>query len=538
MSALDPLAFLGSLPMFAQARAIQGQPLADLAARAEVWTYAEGDVVRFPDEAPAGPSWVAEGCLVVLADGGVPRYIGVREPVDVPAGPWVRGKTAGRMVTVPEGSWRQWLHQWPSAAEALGEEVPPAVPASVYQSPLVLEPGETPQKVFRKSRLFLARRAALPVSFLVLFVAFGGLLEAALGDRVPALTLWLVPGAGILVTLGLVGLVVWEWSTSVLVVTDRAVVVRQIDVWTHRSDFEKLALERIREAVFRRSFVGNLLRLVDLEIEGDSPKGRLSFPGLSRDSEFLATMEGLRARRKAAQPGRRLIRRALADRMGGARAPVLEQPARLPVQGAPRNRRLSWRCQRGTVVWFRRHPWVLGWRSLPWLGWAALAVFLGAVAAASWPAGAATVALVTGAACLVPLGRIAWEAWDWANDRLSIQGDKIVLVQKKPLWLGEVRQEGALDQIEQVGVRKGTLTALILDYGTVTINLGGADPLVFDHASHPEWVQNEIFYRRSLLAQDRERQAVETRLAEFSEILDTWEEAKKAGYFNDTKEPS
>jgi len=536
MPSLDPLTFLGSLPVFTDAKALQGPALADLADRAEVWTYTEGDVVRFPDEAPAGPTWVAEGCLVVLNDGGIPRYIGVREPVDVPAGPWIRGKTAGRLVTVPEGAWRQWLHRWPEAAMALGEVPPPAVPAAVYRSPLVLEPGETPQRVFRKSRLFLARRAALPLSFLVLFVAFGGLLESALGDRVPALTLWFVPGAGMLVTLALASLVVWEWSTSVLVVTDRAVLVRQIDVWTHRSDFEKLALERIREAVFRRTFVGNLLRLVDLEIEGDSPKGRLVFSGLARDSEFLGTMEGLRTRRKSAQPARRLIRRALADRMGKARAPLLEHPARLPVQGAPKNHRLSWRCQRGTVVWFRRHPWVLGWRSLPWVGWAALTVFLGAVTAAYWPAGAVTAALVAGAVCLVPLGRIAWEAWDWANDRLSIQGDKIVLVQKKPLWLGEVRQEGSLDQIEQVGVRKGTLTALVLDYGTVTINLGGAEPLVFDHASHPEWVQNEIFYRRTILAQERERQAVETRLAEFSEILDTWDEAKKAGYFNETKE--
>lgn len=542
--ACAPLGFLTSLTTFGDWSEDPGlaPALADLACRAEVWAFAAGDVVRFPDEAPAGPTWVAEGCLVVMPENQVPRYVGVRESLEVPAGPWIRGQTPGRFVTVPEGSWRQWLRAWPAAAARLGEVPPPALPRALGRSPLVLEPGELPVHLFRKSRLFLVRRAAVPTLSFLGFLAFGILLQVRFeGVAISPAALWFLPGLGMAVTAFLTALVAWEWSTSVLAVTDRSVIVRQTDVWTHRSDFEKLALERIREAVYtRKGFFDLVFRLVTLEVEGDSPKGRLFFPGLARDSRFLSAMEDLRVRRKAQVPARRVIRQALADRLGGARCPVLEQPASRRDPAQPRRRRLSWRVEKSGGVWFRRHPWTLARRSLPWAGWMALAAFLAVVAGGYWPAGAGTIAAVTALVCLVPLGRIVWELWDWSDDRLSVQGDKIVLVHRRPLWLGETRQEGTLDQIEQVGVHKGTLAAMVLDYGTVTVSLGAGDPLVFDHASHPEWVQNEIFHRRSLLAQDRERRAVEERLDEVSEILDTWDEAKKAGYFCEkkpTKEP-
>lgn len=535
---LDPRVFLKTLVPFSGWGPESGwdQALTALAERCEVWSFQEGDLVRFPDEASPGPTWVAEGCLVVL-DAEAPRYVGVRERLEAPPGLWIRGQTAGRFVVVPEASWAGWLRAFPDAAEALGAEVPPPLPRGLVRSPLVLEPGEVPVHVFRKAPLFLFLRAALPSSFFLLFLLFGLVLQLGLQPSVPAAVLWLLPGLGMAVTAALVALVAWEWWVSVLAVTDRSVILRQIDVWAHRSDFEKLALERIREAMFRRTgWFDALLGLVSLELEGDSPKGRLIFRGLARDSRFLSAMEGLRVKRAAAAPGRRVIRQALAGRAGGARAPVLEKAAAKTDLRGPRVTRLSWRVEKDGVLWFRRHPWVIFRRSLPWLGWTALTAFLGLTAAAFWPAGGWTILGITSLAALIPLGRIGWEVWDWADDRLSLQGEKIILVHRRPLGLGEIRQEGSLDQIQQVGVRKETLTALVLDFGVVTISLGAGPPLEFTDASHPEWVQNEIFHRRTLLAQNRERQAARDRLDEVSEILDTWDEARKAGYFTDDKE--
>lgn len=533
---LAPLAFLRSLATFDgwSADPALSRALEDLARRSEVWAFAEGDLVCFPDEASVAPTWVAEGCLVAAADPEEQerRYIGVREALESEGGVWVRGQTSGRFVTVPEDLWGAWLRAWPKAAAALGEPVPPPLPRALRLSPLLLEPGERPLHLFRKAPLFLFLRAALPLVFFLLFLAFGLVLQFGLAAPVPTLALWFLPGLGMAVTAFLVGLVAWEWRSSVLAVTDRSVIVRQIDVWAHRSDFEKLRLERIREAVFsRQGLTEALLRLVTLEIEGDSPKGRLLFRGLSRDSRFLTAMEALRARRQTAGPGRKEIRRVLAGRAGGAKAPRLEVPAATPVGDSPSPRTLSWRTEKEGGVWFRRHPWFALRRSLPWAGWTVLVAGLGGLAAALWPVNLGPVAALTALAALVPLGRIGWEIWDWSDDRLSIQGDRVVLVHRRPLWLGEIRQEGSLADVQQVGVRKHSLAALVLDFGSVWISLGASEPLLFEDASHPEWVQSEIFHRRSQWAKEREQEAARTRLNEVGEILETWDEARRAGYF-------
>ena len=534
-ASIEPLSFLQSVAPFSGWDQRWSLALSDLASRAEVWGFSEGDQIRFPDEGPSGQVWVAEGCLVVIDQGALPSYVGVRERLDAPAGTNVRGQTSGWFLKVPEASWQAWLKVWPAIAQAMGFSLPAPLPAGFAKSPLVLEPDEVPRELFRKAPFFLARRAALPGLFFLLFAAFGLLLLERFGSMVPPWALWILPGAGMLITLGLMTLVTWEWSASVLVITDRSIIIRQIDVWSHRSDFEKMALERIREAVFtKQGLLDSLLHLVTLEIEGDSPKGRLLFRGLAQDSRFLTAMESLKTERTRETLGRTVIRQALAEQAGGARAPHLERAADRQESLSVPVRRLSWRVETNGGVWFRRHQWVVWRRSLPWIGWMALITFLGLVAAGFWPQGVWTITVVGLIMALAPAGRIAWEIWDWADDRLSIQGEKIVMVHRRPLWFGEVRQEGDLDRIEQVGVRKENLVALLFDFGTVTVSLGASEPMVFEYAQHPEWVQNEIFHRRSSLFRERETQASRTRLNEVTEILDTWDEAKKSNYFKET----
>jgi hypothetical protein len=530
MSALDLLGFLSSVDPFSRWSERDKLALADLADRAEVWSFAEGDVVRFPDDTLEGVLWVAEGCLVA----GIAErcYVGVRERLTM-AGETVKGQTAGRFVQVSGPAWRSWLQKWPAAGDLLGEVPPPPLPRSLAKSPLILSSGESVQQVFRKAPPFLFLRSMVPFLFFLGFLGFGALLSHRFGDVAPWWALWLLPGTGLLVTAGLLGLVTWEWSASVLVITDRSLLIRQIDVWTHRSDFEKLALDRIRESIFTaKGWLYTLLRLVDLEVEGDSPRGRVVFRGLSQDSRFLEALGHLKAQLIPAAIGRREIRQALTERAAGTRGPVLETPSRWS-EPVPRQRRFSWRSEGAEGVWFRHHPWTAWRRCLPWSGWMALVIFLAAVAWGFWPAGLGTIAASALLLALFPLAKIVWEIWDWAGDRLSVQGDKILLVHRKPLWSGEVRQEGCLDQVQQVGVRKDTLTALLFDFGQVTISLGGSDPMVFEDAHHPEWVQNEIFHHRTELLQAREAEAARTRLGEMTEVLDTWDEARRAGYFTE-----
>jgi hypothetical protein len=400
-----------------------------------------------------------------------------------------------------------------------------------------LEPDEIPLHRFRKASPFLLLRATVPALFFLLFVAFGLLLFERFGMVAPWWALWLLPGSGMAVTAALIGLVAWEWSASTLVVTNRSLIVRQIDLWAHRSDFQKIALERIREAIFsKQGWIDSVLGLVTVEIEGDSPQGRLLFGGLARQTSFLEAMFSVKSHVGEAM-SRPVIRQALADRAGGARVPRLESPAQPRKPKGIQARKLSWRVEKDHQIWFRRHPWFLWKRGLPWLGWIALILFLGLVAAGFWPQGGWPITGVVVLAAVFPAARILWETADWAYDRLSIQGDKIMMVHRRPLWFGEIRQEGNLEQVEQVGVQKASLSALLFDFGTITISLGAGDPFLFEQAHHPEWVQNEIFHRRTLLRQNKESQAAKNRLDEVSEILDTWDEARRAGYFFKKESP-
>ena len=532
---LEPTAFLHSLSPFSEWEEAE-LGISDLGARAEVWAFSEGDFIQFPDEAAEGAVWVAEGCLEVHREGEGPVFLGVRERLHAPRGTLVKGKTSGRFVKIPQEAWLSWLRRWPRAAQRLQEDLPAALPRSLTKSPLVLEPGESPRFLFRKSSAFLFLRAATPTAFFLVFVAFGMILQLRFGELVPWWTLWLLPGSGVAVTAFLIALVSWEWSASVLAVTDRSLIFRQIDLWSHRSDFEKMALERVREAIYvKRGWLDAVLHLVTLEVEGDSPRGRLIFRGLSQNSAFLTAMSSLRVQHSPTTLAKTAIRQALAERAGGARVPRLERAAQF-AESRKSPVRWSWRTEKTDGIWFRRHPWLAVKHTLPWVGWILLAGFLGVVATGFWPQGWPQIAGVVLLAALFPLGRIVWEIADWADDRLSIQGEKIVMVHRRPFGLGEIRQEGDLDRVEQVGVRKNGLAALLGDFGTVTVSLGASEPLIFEYAHHPEWVQTEIFHCRSLLARSRDTQAAQSRLAEVSEILDTWDQARQAGYFSETPE--
>jgi hypothetical protein len=426
-------------------------------------------------------------------------------------------------VLVPTRAWLAWLRDRPELAELWGIDPGLAVPKALGKSPLLLQPGEVLRAVFRRSPWFWVRRVALPAALGLILTVFCVLIPFPLG---------IFPLAGALLAWFLVGLFTWEWSVSVLAVTDRAVLVRQVDAWERRADFEKLALDRLREAVFRKQgLVDSVFGLVAVELEGDSAKGRLVFEGLHAGSLFLQVMNDLKEQRRKTATPRKAIRSALAARTR-ARQPALLWEGKLAADEVkPTANRLSWRTEAGNAVSFRRHGWRLVWQVLPWLTGTAVCGLMTIALSRAAPVFAAVITSLGVAASLLPLARAAYLVADWADDRLVLEGSKIVCLHRKPLWGGELRQEGELAQVQQAGVRKDSLAALVLDFGTVTVQLGGGTPLVFENAAHPEWVQAEIFHRRSQLQAEKERQEAVTRLDQMAEVFETWREADEAGYF-------
>ena len=507
-------AFLRSLERFRTLAADnRDATLTDLAAEATVWRFKTGDVVAFPDERPDVWLLVAEGCLV-LRNSGVPdRFLGVNEQLDPhDEGLWV-GQSDGLYVTLPTVAVERWL----------GRETGVNLPRSLG-SPVLLEPGEQLRHLFRKSPWFLLRRTLLP----------GGMALALTGAAfLLPFPLAVFPAAGALLGGLLVALFWWEWSVSILAMTDRSILVRQVDAWARRSDFQKLAVEKLKlAATIKQGLLDTLFRLVAVELEGDSPKGKLVFSGLDAGSSFLAAMDDLKQKRAAAPASRATIRRVLAQKKGGVREPaVLLEPHRV----VPAASRPGWRREHEGVVSFRRHPWHLLGKILPWAGWTALVVSAGLWAGGLNPSLAAGALAVSLAAATFPGFRILYEVLDWTNDRLVLQDNRVICLHRQPFWGGEKRQEAELTSVEQVGVRQETLASLLLDFGEISVVLGAGEPLRFENAAHPEWVQSEIFAFRSRAHASAQTRATESRLNEVSEILDVWEQAKKAGYFEENE---
>ena len=168
---------------------------------------------------------------------------------------------------------------------------------------------------------------------------------------------------------------------------------------------------------------------------------------------------------------------------------------------------------------------------LPWAGWTVLVIAGGILAGALSPPLATGALAVSLAAATFPGFRIVYEVLDWSNDRLLLQGGQVICLHRQPFWGGEVRQEADLASVQQVGVRQETLASLLLDFGEVSVVLGAGEPLRFENAAHPEWVQNEIFAFRSRWNAAEEAQAAENRQNEVADLLEIWEEARRAGYF-------
>ncbi|MGB8253626.1 MAG: cyclic nucleotide-binding domain-containing protein [Anaerolineaceae bacterium] len=82
---------------------------------------------------------------------------------------------------------------------------------------------------------------------------------------------------------------------------------------------------------------------------------------------------------------------------------------------------------------------------------------------------------------------------DWRNDTYQISADQIMDVKRTPLGR-EDRKTAPLENILSINYRKRGLMGLLLNYGTVNIQVG-TESLIFDYVRDPSGVQREIFRR-------------------------------------------
>jgi CRP-like cAMP-binding protein/ABC-type multidrug transport system fused ATPase/permease subunit len=101
--------------------------------------------------------------------------------------------------------------------------------------------------------------------------------------------------------------------------------------------------------------------------------------------------------------------------------------------------------------------------------------------------------LLLGVIVLALLGWTAFETADWWNDRYELTNDRIIDIEKTPLFLSENRKEAQLGQIQDVTYQMSTPWEMILNYGNVVVQTAASQgAFTFDHVPDPRGVKEEI----------------------------------------------
>jgi uncharacterized membrane protein YdbT with pleckstrin-like domain len=148
---------------------------------------------------------------------------------------------------------------------------------------------------------------------------------------------------------------------------------------------------------------------------------------------------------------------------------------------------------RAHIVTFRKH-WVILLRKT-WFPFTfgAAGIFLLLGGYSKWlpaPLNETTIWLI-GIAVLLFFTWYLYLFLDWRNDIYQITPDQIVDVKRTPLGR-EDRKTAPLENILSINYRKRGLLGLLLNYGTVNIQVG-TESLIFDYVRDPSGVQREIF---------------------------------------------
>lgn len=421
-----------------------------------------------------------------------------------------------------------FLREHPEARERL--HLSPAIQAKLRQSAAIPAPRE--DVVVYSSRRhwwLLVRRVAVPV---VLWLALLALAYYGRHQQIKPIIEGLIIASAVL-ALGRIVWVIIDWSNDWLIVTTHRVIHQERILLTLESHFEA-PLEKIQDVNIRRSWLGWLLGYGTITVQTAAAVGRIEFhylpdPEIARQRIF----EQMARRLAGVQAtSRERIRRELEEHLELGVLPMppyTTLPAR-PATSASgtasrrsslRFRLFPFREEEGDRITWRKHWLNLLLRT----GWPLLfTIAVPMIAVLVWQNWGYVRALgVTAASAvflfsLAELAAVLWLLWqyaDWRNDVYIVTSDRIIDIEKKPLFFLEDRREASLGMVQNVSSRIPNPLAFVLGYGDVTVQTAaevGAFNFVF--VPNPREVHAEISrrldaFRAAQAAQEEERRKAE-----------------------------
>ncbi len=361
--------------------------------------------------------------------------------------------------------------------------------------------------------------------FLLLSLAFAVGLQQHVGALVEEII-----GALALITLLYIAWKAIDWSNDWLIVTTRRIIhqERVLLIWETQ---DEALLENIQDTRVSRSLLANLLGYGTLVVQTAATVGGIEFRFLPNPETAQQRIREQRARARAGTEAERheQLRHEMEERLG---LRLLPRPSHSAIsleptptlsprpqerRFRPRLRLFSLREESADRTVWRKH-WLnlLARISQP----LALVILLGIGTGLVWQfwgslqkvGGGASAVLV---GILLWFGALFWLWWeyeDWHNDLYIVTRDRIIDLEKKPLFFAEEQREATLDKIQNVTISRPSPLAFIFGFGDVTIQTAAeVGAFHFKFVPNPREVRAEISrrveaFRAEQINQDRARQ--------------------------------
>lgn len=392
-----------------------------------------------------------------------------------------------------------------------------------------LEVGETVVEQVHRHPIIALRNLVVPFTAALMLLVF------IAGGRFPRPLGWLLLALDVL--FGLWAYV--DWWNDRLVITPRRI-TRWERIWPVYERRPEAPLWQVQDVRVSRGLWGSLLNYGRLQIQTAATAGLIEFtltPEPMRVKELIMECVA-RARAPQRAEYRETARQGLESRLEIGleyRAPERAVPAvsataiTLPRQ----SERSRWplrpwmtRVEEERVTW-RKH-WLrlilnIWWPLLACLFLIGVAILVLSRRIPFIPPGESAFWIPWLLLTFLAFFWLWWQYTDWGNDIYVLTNERIIDIEKKPLFVAEERREASLDKIQNVIVGIPGPIAYLLDFGHVLIytaaEIGRFD---FMYVPHPRQVQAEIFRRMEAhRVREAQRQA-QQRQAEMAEWFEMY----------------